>query len=103
VESLLDVDGDVINAVLQGVLLEVGLLLFHLLTVGGGNLGWVELESITGLEVYEAVGACVVEELEFVGTMEGVEEYDFVFVVAQVAQGVEKWLLCFEGIGEDDD
>jgi hypothetical protein len=56
--------------------------LLHLLAVGGGNLGGVELEGVAGLEVYEAVGACVVVELQLVGAVEGVEEYDFVLVVA---------------------
>ena len=37
VESLSYVDGDVVDAILEGALLELGLLVFHHGTVGGGD------------------------------------------------------------------
>lgn len=60
----------------------------------------------TGLEVDEEVGARFEMEVDLVGEVVGVEKDDFVFVVPQVPQGVEEWLLLVgadEGVGEEDD
>ena len=77
-----DVDGDVVDVILEGALLEFGLLALHLCAICGGNLGGVELDGVARFEVYETVGACVVVELKLAGAVEGVEKDDFVLIVA---------------------
>ena len=106
VEALGDVDGDVVDAVLHGALLEVGLLTEHVVAVGLRYLRWLQAECAAALEVHEACGPRAVVELQLVCAVEGVEEYDFVLVVAQVSQGVEECFLLAvadEGVGEEDD
>lgn len=103
-ESLIHVDWDVVDAVLHGALLKLGLLSLHLLPIGGGDFGGVELDGVTGLEVDEAVRPCIVGELQLAGAVEGMEKNHFVAVVSQVTQGVEEFFLIarVEGVGEDD-
>lgn len=105
-ESLGCVYGDVVDAVLHGEVLQVGLLTFHFPTVGVGNFGGVELEGAPRFEVDETMGAVVECELQFALAVEGVEEDYFVAVVTQVAQGVNEVLMFVvgeEGVGEDND
>lgn len=105
-ESFNCIDGDVVDAVLECLVLEVGLQVFHEMAVFSGNFGRVELEGAVGFEVDEACGASVVVELQFVGAVECMEEYYFVFVMAQVAQGVDEVFLLVVGkecVCEDDD
>lgn len=105
-ESLGCVDGDVVDAVLHGEVLQVGLLTFHFPTVGVSDFGGVELEGAPRFEVDETMGAVVECELQFVLAVEGVEEDYFVAVVTQVAQGVNEVLMFVvgeEGVGEDND
>lgn len=84
-ESLSNVNGLVVHAVLRGTALEVGLLLLGALAVGLGDAGGVEPQGAPSFEVDEAVGGVGVVELKFEGAMEGVEEDDFVAVVSHVA------------------
>ena len=63
VEALGDVDGDVVDAVLQGALLQVGLLAQHLAAVGFGDFGGLQTQLAAGLEVDELMGPRVVVEL----------------------------------------
>lgn len=72
-ESLDYVDGDVVDAVLHGAVLEFGLLLFHLAAVGVGYFRWLEAELAAGFEVDELMGSGVVVELQLMGAVEGVE------------------------------
>lgn len=105
-ESLGCVDGDVVDAVLHGEVLQVGLLTFHFPTVGVSDFGGVELEGAPRFEVDETMGAVVECELQFALAVEGVEEDYFVAVVTQVAQGVNEVLMFVvgeEGVGEDND
>ena len=105
-ESLSCVDGDVVDAVLHGEVLQAGLLTFHFTTVGIGDFGGVELEGAPRFEVDETMGAVVECELQFALAVEGVEEDYFVAVVTQVAQGVNEVLMFVvgeEGVGEDND
>lgn len=85
-----DVDGDIVDTVLESMLLEVGLLALHLLTIGGGDLGRIELEGAATLEVYETIGACIEVELQLLCTVKRVEEDHLVLVVAQMTQSVIK-------------
>ena len=58
------------------------------------------------LEVDEAVWTRAEVEVEFKGTVEGVEEDDFVLVVTQVPECVKKFFLLVvgdEGVGEKYD
>ena len=90
VESLLDVDGDIVDAILHGATSEIVEEVGHLPAVFVGEVGGLETELAMGFEVDEKVGTGFEVEIDFVGEVVGVEEDDLVLVVAQVAQGVEK-------------
>lgn len=105
-ESLSCVDGDVVDAVLHGEVLQAGLLTFHFTTVGIGDFSGIKLDCAPRFEVDETMGAVVECELQFALAVEGVEEDYFVAVVTQVAQGVKEVLMFVvgeEGVGEDND
>ena len=65
-ESLCHVDGHVINAILQGVVLQLGLQGMHLVAIGIGNFIGLQVHLASGLEIDEPIGACIVTELQFV-------------------------------------
>lgn len=92
-ESLIHVDWDVVDAVQHGALLKLGLLSLHLLPIGGGDFGRVEFDGVAGLEIDEAVWACIVGKLQLASAVEGVEKDYFVAVVTQMTQGVEEFFL----------
>lgn len=102
-EAESDVYGLVVDVVLKGTMLQGVEGLVHLPAVGFGDFGGVESQLLATLEVDEQVWTGGVVEFQFVALVIGVEEDDFVFVVAQVAQGIEQGLLVGimdEGIGE---
>ena len=105
-ETLGDVDGDIVDAVLHGALAQGGKEVGHLSAVVVGDLLGLNFQLAAALEVDELIRAGVVGEVEFVCAVEGVEEDDFVLVVTQMAEGVEERLALFvahEGVGEEDD
>lgn len=104
VETLGDVDGDVVDVVLLGVALQFGLLADHKLAVRLRHLGGLKALRAAALKVNEAQRPRAVVELQLAGAVEGVEDDDFVLVVAQVAQGVEEVVALAvgdEGVGEE--
>ena len=105
-ESLCDIDRNIIDTILHGALAQGGEHLRHLLTVGIGHLVGLQLELLAALKVDKEMGACIVVEIHLVGKVVSVEDNDLVFVVAQVTQGIEERLLhigTHESIGEEDD
>ena len=62
-EALRYVDGDVVDVILHGALLQFLLLLFHLLPIGGGYLIGLQPQASTAFEVYEKVGSATVVEV----------------------------------------
>jgi len=93
VETLGDVDGDVVDAILHGSLFEGREEVGHLSTVGIGKVGGLQADLALGFEVDEEVGTGVEVEVDLVGEVVGVEKDDLVLVVAQVAEGVEEGFL----------
>lgn len=93
VETLSDVDGDVFNVVLDSCLSEGGEEIRHLAPIGVGDFVGLEFELAAALEVDEEVRPRIVIEVHLMGKVVGVEDDDFMFVVPEVAQGVEEILL----------
>ena len=65
-EPLCHVDRHVVDTVLQGVALQLGLQGMHLATISIGNLIGLQVHLASGLEIDEPIGACIVTELQFV-------------------------------------
>lgn len=83
-ETLCDVDGYVVDTVLHGALAQGSEHFRHLTTVGVGDFCGLEFELAAAFEVDEEVRASVVIEVHLVGKVVGVENDDFVLVVAQM-------------------
>ena len=86
------------------MLLKLGLLAVHKTAVGAGEFGGLQPHPASALKVNELVGTSVVVEVQLMGAVEGMKEDDFMLVVAQVSEGVEKrfaLLVVDEGIGEN--
>ena len=81
-EALGDVDGDVVDVVLEGAAMEFGLQLVHLSAVFRGYLVGLKTDEALCLKVDETIRARAKVEVEFKGTVEGVKEDDFMSVVA---------------------
>ena len=94
-ESLGDVDRDVVDAILHGALAKGGKHFRHLAAVGVGDLVGLELKLAVGLEVDEEVRTGVVVEVHLVSHVIGMENDDFVLVMAEVPQSVEEGFLGF--------
>ena len=102
-ESLCNINGHVVDAILHGMLAERRKQFFHLPAVGIGDLMGLQLHLTAALQIDEEVGASVVVEVDFMGEVIGMEDDNFVFVVAQVAQSIEEvflLILPYEGICE---
>lgn len=105
VEAMGDIYGKIVDAILDGALAEGGEEVVHLEAVVVGNLVGLQLDLSMSFEVDEEVGACLILEVDLVGEVEGVEEDDLVFVVPEMAEGIEERLLFVganKGVGEED-
>ena len=106
VESPGYVDRDIFYPVLHGTLAQGGEGFGHLTPVGFGHLTGLEFELLPAFEVDEEVRAGVIVEVDLMGEVVGVEDDDFVFVVAEVTEGVEEGFLFLgtdERVCEEDD
>ncbi len=94
---------DVVDGVLDGFLLQRVAAAAHLGGVGVGDFGWVEPQLAVGFEVDKLGGSVVEGEIQLLCFIIGMEKQHLVFVVPQVAQGVEQGVpvvLLYEGVGE---
>ena len=89
-ESLGDVDGDIVDAILHGALAEGGEHLRHLTAVVGGDLLGLQPQFLSTLEVDEEVRPGIIVEVHLVGHIIGMEDNDLVLVMTKVAKGVEE-------------
>ena len=81
-EPLGDVDGDVVDAVLHGTLAQRGEELHHMATVGVGDFVGLHFQLPAAFQVDEEVRAGVKLQVHLVSEVIGMEDYDFVLVVA---------------------
>jgi hypothetical protein len=95
VEALSDIDGDVVDTILHGSLTECGEQCRHLAAVIGSDLFWLQPQLLAALEVDKEMGTGIKIEVHFVSHVIGMENDDFVLVMAEVPQSVEEGFLGF--------
>lgn len=80
-KSLSNIHWHIVDMILHGVALEVGLKLLHFLAIGIGHFRRGEAQGTSRFKVDKAMGACAIVELKLMGAMKGVEKDDFVLVM----------------------
>ena len=92
-EALGDIDGDIVDVILHGALTEGVERLRHLTPVVGSDLLGLQFQLPAVLEVDEEVRTGIIIQVYLESPVIGMENDDFVFVMTEVAQGVEERLL----------
>ncbi len=105
VESLLGVDRLVVDAVTDGVLLDVGCLPDHLFSIFFRHLRGHQFDVLAAFEVDKFGRPVRVVEVYLMPVMQGVEQDHLMLAVAQMPQGVHHGVLVVgihQGIGKNN-
>lgn len=85
-KAFADIDGNVVDLILDSMGLDVGHALVHGFAIDGGIFFGEHLYASAGLHIDETAGFSAETELYLVLVVDGVEEEDFVFFVAQMTE-----------------